>query len=126
MTLKEQKNLIENSVAKAISSVLNQNVSVKASYDLEHGIINVDLDTEEENNNIETLVHYSIVYSEELSRIAITAFQRSIHKDGFGPAVIINNPITIDEEFMLTIKQTIINGAQAAYNATNESDKPAE
>lgn len=121
MTLKEQKIAIEQSVANAIKNSLTEGVEVNVNYDLQ-GIVTINLQTpEEKNGSVTSFVHYTIAYNEEMQRIAISAFQRALNADNFGPVAIINSPVVIDEDFMMSIKMIIENSMKMSEPTSVEA-----
>ena len=127
MTLKEQKIAIEQSVAKKVKASLAANVDVNAAYDLENAIVNVNLKLENKSANNGNVLCYNIAFNEELKKIAISAFNRVMNYDSFGPAVVVNEPVVIDEDFMVSMKMIIEGGIFDALNPQEpEADKPAE
>lgn len=118
MTLKEQKIAIEQSVVERVKASLAENVEVNATYDLENAIVNISLKTENKdaNGNSQNLVHYHVAYNEELKKVAISAFNRIISSDNYGPVAVVNSPIAIDEDFMMTMKMIVEAGIYAALN----------
>ena len=130
MTLKEQKIAIEESVKKVVSENLKEEVNVKASYDLENGVMNVSILEEGKENETKTILNYEMSYIEDKAEMIITAFKRYIQFDMFGPASVINVPVSVDETFLVGIKNIIAYGIDVVMHperyetASVESEDP--
>lgn len=113
MDIKLYKKNIEEKLDTIIKSMVTEGVVVQSEYDLANDAITIllleeHLKGENENSIRESLTVYNCYYRREQDVLSIAGFNRRYGYDAFGIAQIVNDPITVDENFINAMKHAII------------------
>ena len=117
MDIKLYKKKIEEKIISTVQSIVNERVSVQAEYDLANDGLTILLFEEHrqgegESSTRESLTVYNCYYHHEADSLSVAGFNRRYGYDAFGVAQIVNDPITVDENFMHTIRRAIMTAFQ--------------
>ena len=113
MDIKLYKKNIEEKIVSIVQSMVNEGVTVQADYDLANDTLTILLleehrQGENESSTRESLTVYNCCYRHESDILSVAGFNRRYGYDAFGVAQIVNDPITVDEGFLSTMKHAII------------------
>ena len=97
--------------------MVNDGVSVQSEYDLANDALTIllleeHLRGEGESATRESLTVYNCYYRHEQDVLSVAGFNRRYGYDSFGVAQIVNDPITVDENFIGTMKHAILTAFQ--------------
>lgn len=129
MNLKERKNKLETSVVEVLKNMLDKDIDVKAQYSIENDIMAAlivqSVKSTEIKDAIDHIVAYTCAYDEEKDALSVSAFARRYAYDSFGVSLVVNNSVTIDEQFVNGIKAGIKAGI-AALDAPAPAEATAQ
>lgn len=113
MDIKLYKKNIEEKINSVVKSMVNEGVEVQSEYDLANDALTILLSEEHlrgegESVTRESLTIYNCYYRHEEDGLSVAGFNRRYGYDAFGVAQIVNDPITVDENFMRTMKGAIV------------------
>lgn len=129
MNFKERKARIEQDVVSSVKGAVNEEVVVKANYNLEQGTMEVAMSQTHKNpktDNINNVVYYQVSYNEETQAIGIYAFSRVYHYDSLSVVAVINEPVVVEEKFMMDMKEIIQMGMTLIDQPAKESTEPTD
>ena len=125
MNLKEIKSQYEEAVKIKIAPLFDKDVKLFDNYDLDKQAMQVVLvkeDADKEAKVIKSQSIYDVVYDEQKRMISASAISKDYKYDNFGIAVVVPNPLFIDEQFMVVVKNAIEDAMQN-YDAIIKDEK---